>query len=419
MKSALRIILLIALVAQAWHAVVLTRYERLYQAGQLSYNAWDAEGALAYFNEAREVADGDSDVWRRSGDMALYIHDFPGQVQEAHDPREMLEHAAEGYAGAVLRCPVDSWSWTGIAEVALNRAILEEKNEGLDLGALERRGQGVYGPFRAAALAAASLAVRLKPAGFQELDVLAAVYESMGRAEEAERTIVESATMMPVASFHVWGQGKRLRRDLYLAIMRGLEEGIARAPAFERSLLHREIAGFARGQGDYETGVVHANLAAETADRPYEVYAANWELARSLEGLGRFDEAVTAVKTARSNLPDPSTLSRRLGTLELRIGRVEDACVTLREALRNAADDAGLRVQAARACEMAGEIEVAAGILQDGFVVPTENPVLAGALLDLYRRNQRGGLASFHLERWTTQYGDRLELPDASRVGQP
>ena len=80
MKSALRIILLIALAAQAWHAVVLTRYERLYQAGQLSYNAWDAEEALVFFNEARKVADGDSNVWRRSADIAIYIHDFPGQV---------------------------------------------------------------------------------------------------------------------------------------------------------------------------------------------------------------------------------------------------------------------------------------------------------------------------------------------------
>jgi len=351
--------------------------------------------------------------------MALYIHDYPGQVAVRHDPAAMLDSAWEGYVGAVLRCPVDSWSWTGLAEVNLHRVSRLEGAEGIELDALERRNRGVLDPHRAAALAAARLAVRLKPSGFQELDVLATVYESIGRGEEAKRTYIESATMMPVASFHVWGQGKRLRAEHYAAILGGLRQGIERAPAFERSLLHREIARFARGQGDHESAVAEARLGAAAAGRPFEIYAANWELARSLEALGRFDEAVEAIKTARDNRDNPSKLSRKLGTLELRIGSVEDACVTLRDALRNASDDAALRVQTSHACEQADEIEIATRILQEGFVVPTQNPILARALLDLYRRTQRDSVAKHLLERWTSEYGDRLELPDASRIGDP
>ena len=123
MKSALRILLLIALAAQAWYAIVLTRYERLYQKGQHSFNAWDAGTALTAFDDARAVDDADASVWRRNGDLALYIHDYPNQVEGQFDPQEMLAHAGQGYAGAVLRCPVDSWSWTGIAEVALDEFV--------------------------------------------------------------------------------------------------------------------------------------------------------------------------------------------------------------------------------------------------------------------------------------------------------
>ena len=417
MKSALRILLLIALVAQAWHAIVLTRYERLYQSGQHSFDAWDAGAALSAFDAARDVYGAESGVWRRNGDLALYIHDYPQQVEGQYDPAEMLAHGWEGYAGAILRCPVDSWSWTGIAEIARNRVEFKEAKTGIDLGALDRRRQGILDPERAIALAAARLAVELKPSGFQELDVLASVYDSMGDHEVAARVLAESARMMPVTSYHVWGSGPRLSRPQYDAILEGLREGTQRAPSFERSLLYREIAGFARAQGDYATALEHAVIAEQNAKTPYEVYAANWEMARILEQLGRFEEALEAIQEARSNLDDPGALSRKLGSLEYRLGRVKDACVSLRDAVRRVPDNDALRMQAARACEDAGEFAITKQLYVEAVVDPTDSLVMARAYVQFLLRNGREQAVHHIIRTWKRNFPESDEIKRWSEEG--
>jgi tetratricopeptide (TPR) repeat protein len=410
MKAALRIALVVVLALQAWHAVVLTRYERALQGGALRWNAWDAEGALPLFGRAREIDDSSAEVWRRIGDMALNIHDYPGQVEGEHDPEEMLDRAWEGYAGAVLRRPIDSWSWTGLAEVSLNRAELDEARRGLDLARLERRRRGILDRDRATALTAARLAVWLKPAGFQELDVLASIYESLGEIDEARRIYSQSARMMPVASFHVWGTGRALPAPLYQAVLAGLEEGIEKAPAFERSILHVEVSWFARAHGDYETSIRHAEAGARGARTANQTYRSYWELAQTLQKTGRFDDAIDAVETARENMPDRAALAGFQGSLEFRAGRMADACAHLREGLRRAPDDAGLRMQTARACESAGEPRLAEQILREGFVLPTDNPALARAVLELYRREGSVRLARYTLDRWIQEHPDREDF---------
>jgi hypothetical protein len=116
------------------------------------------------------------------------------------------------------------------------------------------------------------------------------------------------------------------------------------------------------------------------------------------------------VKVARDNHSDPGSLSRKLGSLELLIGRVEEACVNLREALRRDADDAGLRVQASGACEEAGEIELAGRILDEGFSVPTESISLAQALLDFHRRQGHENVAIHLAEKWVVDFPERQEF---------
>jgi tetratricopeptide (TPR) repeat protein len=411
MRTALRILLVVVVALQAWHAILLTRYERAFESGELNWNNWAAEEAIGDFERARTIDPSGADVWRRVGDLALYIQEYPNQVELEHDAAEMLERAWEGYSGAVVLLPIDSWSWAGLAEVALNRAELNEARRGLDLAELERRRQGVMDRDRAVAIAAARLAVWLKPAGFQELDVLAAIYESMGAMDEARKYYVESARMMPLSSYHVWGRGRRLPQPLYESVVEAMEEGIERAPLFERSGLNVELVQFARAHGDYETAILHAEAADRYAGRPYETYRAAWELSKTLERLGRYDEALEAVKKARRNLEDPGALSRKQGALELQVGKHADACVNLREALRREPEDDTLRLQAARACEVAGESELAEQVLRDGISIPSADLTLARALVDFQRRHGRNRLADYLLETWARDYPEQPEFP--------
>jgi len=322
----------------------------------------------------------------------------------------MLSRAWQAYGGAVLRCPVESWSWTGVAATALGQAELRESQESVDLAESIETSYGSLDSWRAVALAAARIALRLAPNGVQELDTLASVYESMGDLAAAERTYVDSARMVPMASYHTWGAGRRLSPPLYEALLEALEEGIERAPAFERNKMNVEVAQFAMSNLDYETAVAHGRIAESQALDAYGVYEATWEQARALERLGRLEEALEALRRSRANLREPVALSRMQGDLESRCGRFENACVTLREALRHEPADDGLRVYAAEACEKAGEGALAEGILRDGFVLPTDSLAVARALIDFYRRDGRERTALYLLQTWAREHPDQQEF---------
>lgn len=411
MRNWIRVALVVLLSLQVWHAVRLTRYDARMREGRRADRAWNAERALELFRQARRLAARDSDAWRRTGDVALYMHDFPDQIATQPDPAQLLDMAWEAYAGAVLRSPVDPWSWTGLSEVALGRARLEEQRHGLDLSMLTSRSRGIVDGNRAAALTAALVAVSLKPSGFYALDALAEVYESAGNLDEANALYLKSARMMPVAGNHAWSFGRRLPRRVYSVVIEGMREGVTQAPDFERSTLHLEIGRFAMAQGDLDTAVEEMQRAEEVALRRYERYNAAWELARAMEHLGEFEAALEALQRAAAGSPRPETLQRRIGLLQLRIGRYADACASLRQAMTRDGDTvAALRTQTVRACESAGEIGLAEQILSAGFVLPSDNLTLARELIDFHRRNGNDYRANYLLRTWARDFPDEPDI---------
>ena len=85
--------------------------------------------------------------------------------------------------------------------------------------------------------------------------MLGAVHESQGNSSRAREFYVESARLLPAASYHTWGTSGPLSRPLYRAVLESLRDGVGRAPDFERSTLHLEIGKFARAQGDIDTAL--------------------------------------------------------------------------------------------------------------------------------------------------------------------
>jgi tetratricopeptide (TPR) repeat protein len=280
------------------------------------------------------------------------------------------------------------------------REVERRERAGLDLDEITRRARGTIDARRAIALSAASLAVRLKPSGFQELDVLAQVYDAVGDVDTGQRLLMESARMMPAPSFHVWGQGERLRGPIYRGVLAALREGMARAPAFEQSLLHREIGLFAQAHGDDATALEELRLAEKTARYPHERHMAVSALARALESLGQGNEAVLAYRRALALGFARGSDAQLLGSLELRLGRAEEACKHLREALRHDPSREGLREHAAMACEQAGETGLAESTLREGLSDPASAGRSATAILDLYWRTGRRSSAMQLAAEW-------------------
>ncbi len=406
MRWAIRLLAILVVLLQGWQAARLTRFDRHRAAGIREFGEARWLEAAREFGLARDVSASDSQIWSWMGDagMSYYeVHrDEPGGLREKE---AALDMAWNGYAGAVLRCPVDAWSWSGLAEVATRQVRLRDLENGIDLAQMERRSQGIMDASYAIAYAAAKTGIFLKPKGYEQLDTLAAIYEFTGAVERAEGVYVESARMMPAPAFHFWAS-KRLVAPLYRAVLKGLEEGISKSPAFERSMLHREVGKFALAQGDAETAVAHLRAAHTDATNDYERYYASFELGAALEAVGNPEEAIASLRQARDEGFPGGAVGRRIGAIALRLDRPAEACPVLRESLREEPADEGLRVQAALACEKAGEIDLAERTIREGFVLPTDSLPLARALVDLYRRLGRNSTADNLVRTWARDNPD-------------
>jgi len=406
-----RAVLAGAIVAQGIAAWRTTAYDAHFRTAVHAYEAERFSEALKEFLAARSIREDDADVWEWIGDAAANLYRHPtGRAWDEPAAGPLLDTAWGGYAGTVLRSPLNTWSWSGLAEVALDRAQRRDAKEGVDFEQLDRRASGVLDVWRAIALAAAKTAVELKPSGFQELDVLTRVYTENGQLDLARESLVRSAAIMPAPSYHVWGQGQRFVPPLYDAVMTAMREGVKRTPEFEQSSLHHQIGRFAMSYEDYDAALVEMGAAAASADSGMERELALRGTAQVLEQMGRLEESIRAwTALIDSGLAFPVDRRQR-GIVLDRAGRKEEACRDLREALRSTPEDDGLRTLAAGACEEAGEIDTAERLLREGFVIPTDDTALARGLLDFYGRHGRRSTAEGLIRTWAREYPRQPEF---------
>src|SRR5262245_59298916 len=100
--------------AWAWRA---TAYDLHFRDGTRAFRADRNRDALESFLRARAIDDTDSAVWDWVGDTASAVYrNPPAGGWDAPRAEELLTTAWGGYAGAVLRSPLDTWSRSGLAE---------------------------------------------------------------------------------------------------------------------------------------------------------------------------------------------------------------------------------------------------------------------------------------------------------------
>ena len=203
MPRVARILALAVVALLAWRAWRVTVYEGDIRRGARAYEAGEYRLSLEHFEKALARSDADPLAWTWIGDAAGALHKNPptGGWERARETA-LLERMNAGYAGAVLRCPVDAWSWSGIADAALRRARSEDLGRGVRLGDFDLRSRRLLDPWRAIAVGAAQCAVDLKPAGYLEfLGLMAAarlvVTDSGGIQEETTVLGVRCVTLRP------------------------------------------------------------------------------------------------------------------------------------------------------------------------------------------------------------------------------
>lgn len=411
MRWVQRIVLVALLVLSGWSAARTSRYEGWKNETADAYDHDEGENALDGAQEALAVDDTDQSMWVYLGDAAAHLYrNPPAQGWPDAEAERLAGIAWKGYAGAVLRCPIDSWSWSGLGEIAEREANRRDRGGALDLGEIDRRGEGILTGRFAVALSAARVAVKLQPSGYQQIDTLAGVYEATGELDQAREAYVRSSRMMPAPSFHTWGVGRRLYRGLYDAIVGGLRQGLAEAPRFEKSQLHLDVGRFARAQGDLRGAVEFLTLAKTFAENDYWRFQTSWELGGAYEEEAKFPEALAELQIAYDIGLSRGAVSRRIASIQARLGRFPDACSHFREAVRDEPKDAGLRVEASRSCEESGEMDVAEQLLRDGLENPAQQITLARSLLDFHRRVGRERTADALIRTWRHDFPDEGEF---------
>lgn len=411
MQTAWRALLIAVLALAGWDAYRAIAHDRAYVLGRRAYDKGDYRAALESLRAARSRRPADAEDWEWIGDAAQSAYRSPPRGGwDDKNADDLLSSAWGGYAGAVLRSPFRSWSWLGLAEIALERATRADARAGVDLAVLDRRSRGVLDPWRGIALVAAETALELKPSGFQELDVLTRVYTSTGQLDLARDAVIRSARIMPAPTFHTWGEGEALVKPLYDAIMAAMREGLERTPKFERSALHHEIGRFAMDQRDFEGALTEMTAALSTADDPYHRQAAYRGRAQVLGALGRLDEAIQMWDAlVASGAATPRDRGER-GAVFYRLGRKQESCRDLRDAVHAASEDRTLRVFAAVACEESGELDAAERLLIEGFDLPTDDLILAKGLVDFYVRTDKRSTAEGLVRSWERDFPNREEF---------
>jgi tetratricopeptide (TPR) repeat protein len=411
MKIAIRIVLGLLLAWQGWRAYTLARFDDELEAAQIlldrsnqeERNEGEMMEAVEDVMEALDLRE-DPEAYVALGDAALDVYrNDPKGGWPKEDADVLFRLSWQGYAGGVLRCPVDAWSWSGLAETAFRQARYLDRAQPLDLGEIERRGEGKLNGRYAVALAAAQIGVALQPSGYNQLDVLARVYEGTGEIEKAREAYALSARMMPAPSFHTWG-GRQMVQELYPTILASLKKGLELAPGFEKCMLHLDVARFAREQDDYATAFENLQIAKSTAPDKYWTFETAFEMASLYEERGKFVEAIAELDIVRETGYGLPEANRRSASLLARLQRNDEACTRFRAALRDFEDDAGLRAEGARACEAAGDNDSAETFLKEGVKNPTAQLELARALLEFYRRHGKDRSADGLIEEWAHDY---------------
>jgi tetratricopeptide (TPR) repeat protein len=419
-KWLVRILVLAILAVQGYSVWNLARFEKNRQRGIRAYKRGEVAEVRDWFAGARAIDDADPLTWAWSGDAALYVYDWHAEGEI--DPelgRTLLEEAWLSYSGAVSRCPSYAWSWVGLAGVAYRMDGLSRREQGLDLGVYDRSTRGIWDPYLAMALVSGSIAVEMKPSDYNALDTLAEVYLSVGLLEQAGDLLERSAKMMPAPSFHAWGSGEAFPRPLYDRIRDALENGIEGAPEFEKSMLYVEMGRFARNQSDPRRALVFFENAERYARNDYEMFRALRGKATVLETLGSFEEAAEALRRLLATGYEPRATNTLLGSIYIRLGDHKSACSSLAKALIEDHSDRGVRMQAVSSCEQAGELILAEQMLKSAFLSPVEDPVLARALLEFYRRQDRLFTASFLAEKWMRDFPGHERFREWAAEFQP
>lgn len=411
-RFAWRLGFLVLIALAGWRAWSITAYESEFNAGTRAYAGGRYRESLERLERARRRADADPLLWTWIGDAAGAVRrNPPAGGWPAAESKGLHDRMWSGYAGAVLRRPRDSWSWTGLAEAALDSAAETDLARGVDLSEIGRRSRGELDPWRAIALGAAELAVELEPSGYLELDTLAAVYAACGQTERATKTYVHSARMMPAPSFHEsWSRPHAFAPSVVGEILQGLRTGLANAPEFDRCRLHLEIGRFALAHGELVVAREEMGAAEKSATTDNERYHAARGMAQTLEARGDFEEALAAWdRVSPTGLATPGDRRQR-GVVLSRLGRHLEACRSLRDASGDLPGDTTLRVAAASACEEADDLDSAERILRDGFTDPVEDPTMARGLYEFYVRTGKRSTAARLARNWARDHPDRADF---------
>src|SRR5262245_1431732 len=125
--------------AQAYAAVQWSRYAWVFTSARRLDGTGAYSEALERMERAVRIRPSVATARAEAGDIAQHALDDSRSVRSAEEERKLLRRAWAGYAGSVTVAPLDAWSWSGLAEVAIREAQRVDRLGGVSLNDIEER----------------------------------------------------------------------------------------------------------------------------------------------------------------------------------------------------------------------------------------------------------------------------------------
>jgi tetratricopeptide (TPR) repeat protein len=298
----------------------------------------------------------------------------------------LLEEAVERYRRALRRAPDSAYAWAQLGRAYAALAVARRAAARLDISSLLAADDLRTEEDRWAA-AALRRSVELEPGNYDFINFVAEFLYARGDAEALD-WFRRGTRTLPKILLHRYLESPNVPEEVVQAAVAGALESVGTGNVVPDTKILEEVALFLSSRRDFDKAIEVNRRAMQAYEAIGQVKTTAWLWTREgvwLEGVGRREEARTALARALEIDPGRVAALVALGRIEVRDGNLDAAVERYREALA-ASPDGGFRMELARALEDAGRLEESAREYERAALVEETRVPAAMALVRVYRQ---------------------------------
>ena len=382
------VLTLIAVLLAIGASVVEVSYARAWfirRQAETAYYDGDFEAALSKYEQVLSLRPGEPRSYTDPADSISQYLSGSGQALPLEEIEALAARSVGHYLRAIDSGPPSAWSYARLAVLADALGRARSRDRGVDLARLKGDTETLSAEDRLGEAAWAK-AIEIEPHNFYYRDFLGDFYFRRGFIKPALAHFRFAVRLYPRLDAHYYlSDFATISPAILGAVEAGVEDALAAedttVPEYD---IHRLLAELYLRLNLPEDAIESLEAAAAVARLPhYEDVRIGQTLAR----MGDDDAALEAYRRAATRKPDFGRAWLWLGITLSRNGRHDEAVEAAYRARSLQPGDYRTSDTLARVLEAAGQIDEAAGILENIVLNHVDKPISYTRLVALYERH--------------------------------